>query len=77
MDRVFQVLVLKGKSIFFYCKKLGHAIKECKARIVAKANPRKQKNIFIKDNKLYVATYFANEKSDLNYYNSWFFLLGF
>ncbi len=36
----------KRKIKNIYCKKLGRGTKECKTRIVAKANPKKQKNIF-------------------------------
>jgi hypothetical protein len=54
----------KRKIKIFYCKKLGHGIKECKTRIVVKPNPKKQKNIFPKDNKLYVVTFVAIEKCD-------------
>jgi len=67
----------KRKINFFYCKKLRHAIKECKARIIVKANPKKQNNVFTKDNKLYVATFVANEESDLILLQFMVFLLGF
>jgi hypothetical protein len=60
----FSSLGPKRKIKFFYCKKLGHGIKECNTRIVVKPNPKKQNNIFTKDNKLYVVTFVANEECD-------------
>jgi hypothetical protein len=49
----------KKKVKCFYCKKLGHLIKDCKKRIVEEANSngKRQSNIVIKNNSLYVATY--------------------
>jgi len=45
----------------FYCKKFGHFIQNCRTRIVAKK--RKQSNMVIKPNILYMAALITNETS--------------
>jgi hypothetical protein len=60
----------KKKVKCFYCKKLGHLIKDCKKRIVEEANSngKRQLNIVIKNKNLYVATLMTKEGN----YPTWY-----
>ena len=50
----------------FYCKKPGHLIQDCRTRIAAKK--RKQSNMVVKPNRLYVVALITNEMSTSTWY---------
>jgi len=50
----------------FYCKKFGHLIQDCRTRIAAEN--KKQSNMVIKPNRLYVAALITNKISTSTWY---------
>jgi len=45
----------------FYCQKVGHVIKDCRAKIIVEVDVKQQSNVATSSKKLYVVTLLEQE----------------